>query len=109
VVDDNAEARELIAAVLARDGFRVREATNGGDALEVLAEIDDVPCLAIVDLMMPVLDGQRFVERLRQVRKDIPVIVVTGSKVESIPGVHCVIPKPLDPDDLRVAVRAAAG
>ena len=108
VVDDNPEARELLASILTDEGYRVREATNGGDALEVLSEIDDVPCLVIVDLMMPILDGHKFVQHLRRVRKDIPIVVVTGSKVDSIPDVQHVLTKPFDPDELRSVVRATA-
>ena len=109
VVDDNAEARELTAHVLRGDGFLVREATNGGDALEVLSEIEEVPCLVIVDLMMPVLDGGKFIERLRQVvRKDIPVVVITGSGVEAIPGALKVVAKPVAPDVLRQLVKTFA-
>ncbi len=109
VVDDNAEARELTSEVLRGEGFRVLEAHNGGDALEVLSEISEVPCLVLVDLLMPVLDGHKFIERLRQVSKDIPVVVITGSGVESIPGVRRVVAKPVTPDTLRELVRAHAG
>ena len=107
VVDDNPEARELTAHVLRDEGFRVHEATNGGDALEVLSEIGEVPALVIVDLLMPILDGYRFIERLRQVSKGIPVVVITGSGVDAIPGVK-VLAKPFEPDTLRALVRELA-
>ena len=108
VVDDNPEARELTAHVLRDEGFRVHEATNGGDALELLSEIDEVLCLAIIDLVMPVLDGRKLIERLRQVSKGIPVIVITGSGVAEIPGVASVVAKPVDPEVLRSLVRRFA-
>lgn len=108
VVDDNPEARELTAHVLRDEGFRVREATNGGDALEVLSEIDEVLSLAVVDLVMPVLDGHKLIERLRQVGKGIPIIVVTGSGASQIPGVASVVAKPVDPEVLRSLVRTHA-
>ena len=60
-------------------GYEVRTATNGQEAMDVLAE-DFVPNVIIADLMMPIMDGYQFLKELKlnNVTKDIPVIVTSN-------------------------------
>ncbi len=78
VVEDEADARMLLAKNLDRAGWRVMEAANGREALLMMAT--DRPKLILLDLMMPVMDGFEFlaVMRERAEWKDVPVIVVTA-------------------------------
>jgi PAS domain S-box-containing protein len=77
LVDDNADARRVTAAVLARSGAVVREAADGMTALEAMRSRR--PDVAVVDLMMPVLDGFGVLAAMRaDVRlRSVPVVVLT--------------------------------
>jgi len=78
VVEDDGMVRRLLAAILEKDGYAVAQAGNGIEALECLgSETADV---IVLDLLMPVMDGLKFLHELRQVQKlDIPVLVLTAS------------------------------
>jgi signal transduction histidine kinase/DNA-binding response OmpR family regulator len=78
VVDDEAEARDLMRRGLERNGWTIDEAEDGKQALERLGEM--LPDLVLLDLRMPEMDGFEFLERLRAAPEwhDIPVVVVTG-------------------------------
>ena len=78
IVDDNDLIREVYRAVLEAEGFAVVEASNGIDALLWLQST--TPDFILLDLDMPVMDGQSFLEyRLRQARiRQIPVLVASG-------------------------------
>jgi len=78
VVDDNADARRIVSAYLADEGFETCEAVNGADALERLQRFD--ADLIILDLMMPVMDGLTFLDALRRDARHVhvPVVVVTA-------------------------------
>ncbi|HKI34735.1 MAG TPA: response regulator [Gemmataceae bacterium] len=78
VVDDSADARHLLSAYLADEGFETCEAVNGADALERLERFD--ANLVILDLVMPVMDGLSFLDALRRDSRHLrlPVVVVTA-------------------------------
>jgi signal transduction histidine kinase/DNA-binding response OmpR family regulator len=81
VVDDDPEVREVLRRAFEQEGWNVAEAANGREALERLGEAE--PCLILLDLMMPVMDGFEFV---MQVRKEpawraIPIVVVTAKDI----------------------------
>jgi CheY-like chemotaxis protein len=78
VVDDDEDARRLIAAFLSDEGFEIRTASNGREALDLLAPFS--PDLVILDLMMPVMDGMEFLDTLRADSRyrHLPVIIVTA-------------------------------
>jgi len=80
VVDDEANLRMLLRRYLERDGYLVVEAVDGADALQRLAEqpFD----LAVVDIMMPKVDGFDLVRQIRS-HSDLPVIILTGRGEES--------------------------
>ncbi len=81
VIDDDGDARERMRTILSRDGWTVVEAGDGQQALERLDGI--MPSLILLDLMMPVMDGFDFLDRLRQ-RPDgglVPVVVLTAKDV----------------------------
>ena len=75
VVDDEEHIRELIRFYLDKEGFSVAEAETGQKALEILE--NEYIDLAIVDIMMPVMDGFQLVEEMKEF-KDIPVIMLTA-------------------------------
>jgi CheY-like chemotaxis protein len=104
LVEDDPSARALIETWLDTEGYDVRTASNGREALALLKE--EAPCLMVVDLNMPVMDGAEL--RREQLRMpsvcDIPFILVSaadnaaGLAVEL--GIDEVISKPFDADRL---------
>jgi PAS domain S-box-containing protein len=78
VVEDEADVRSHVCAYLRREGFPVAEAENGVRALDALAK--ERPCLVLLDLMMPEMDGFAFLRalRARQEWRDVPVVVLTA-------------------------------
>jgi CheY-like chemotaxis protein len=79
VVDDDEDTRNSMAMVLELQGYGVVTAANGQEALERLRDAD-LPCLILLDLMMPVLDGWQFRDQQRQdpALAPIPVVVVSA-------------------------------
>ncbi len=78
VVEDDASTRELLCAILAKDGWAVQTAENGRIALNKVAE--SRPGLVLLDLMMPEMDGFSFVDEFRQQPgvANVPIVVLTA-------------------------------
>ena len=68
----------MLSRMLVREGWRVREAANGAECLELLARA--VPAVMLLDLMMPEVDGFEVLRTIRQTPawRDIPVVIVTS-------------------------------
>ena len=80
MVDDDVDLLEALSEILESEGFGIHQARNGLEALEVLEPLR--PDLILLDLMMPVMDGWEFAERIRG-RPDwaqIPVIVLSADR-----------------------------
>ncbi len=111
LVDDDDDLRAAIVVLLEAQGYKVREARNGKEALGILAEMT-TPCLILLDFLMPVMNGVEF---LRAVAEDhrlapIPVVMVAGVKADpATPGIRRFIRKPFSPDLLIAAVRDYCG
>jgi CheY-like chemotaxis protein len=106
LVDDDLDSCEALAEFLSRRGHCVRCATNGSDALRLLAESRDPPALICLDLMMPVLDGWGFLaERAKNpVLAEVPVVIVSGcpnvtAKAKEA-GAVAFMRKPVEPQTL---------
>jgi CheY-like chemotaxis protein len=111
VVEDDDLIRESLVEYLADQGYEAVGAENGQDALDKLEANDPPPCLIVLDLMMPVMDGPTFrEEQLRNPRlSDIPVVVISAYrdvKVEAktMKASSC-LSKPLKLADLLRVVR----
>jgi two-component system response regulator MprA len=76
VVDDDEEIRASLRRGLAFEGFKVSLAADGEEALRSI--LDDRPDLAVLDIMMPRLDGLEVVRRLRLADEQLPVILLTA-------------------------------
>jgi CheY-like chemotaxis protein len=111
VVEDHDDTREMVAALLAAEGFTVVTAENGRRGLERL--MDARPCLVLLDLMMPVMTGWEF--RRAQVSLPdsdlaaVPVLLLTAVPDPTAEAHRLdaagVITKPLDFDELVETVR----
>jgi len=88
VVDDESDLRRLLRLYLSKEGFDVVEAVNGLDALSLLRRGDvDV---AIVDVMLPELDGFEVLRRIRREDAAVPVILLTarGEETSRVAGLE---------------------
>ena len=111
VVEDEADLRQLISGLLRADGYATVTATNGSEALRLLREEGVQPCLILLDLLMPVMNGWTFLRRAREDRRlaRVPVIVVTGylpCADAARLGAADVLSKPFDLDRLLEVVGA---
>lgn len=79
VVEDDRDIRESLKLVLEMEGFHVSAATNGREALDMLERLDR-PCVILLDLMMPVMNGWEFLQHMQSdtVIATIPVVVVSA-------------------------------
>ncbi|NMO18985.1 response regulator [Pyxidicoccus fallax] len=109
VVDDDPDILEALSEILEAEGFEIRRARNGKEALERLEP--EPPNLILLDLMMPVMDGWEFAQRMRQkpAVATIPIIVLSadrnvGSKAADIGAVGH-LAKPFELNDLLDMVR----
>jgi CheY-like chemotaxis protein len=104
LVEDDRDIREAVSAVLEAEGYTVLLAGNGEEALAILER--GQPCVVLLDLMMPVMNGWDFMEEVRKSRRldDLPVVVVSAYSERKAEGVRRVLKKPLDVNQLLAAV-----
>jgi CheY-like chemotaxis protein len=100
IVEDDFDIRDTLAQILEEEGYRVLGASNGQEALDQLKN-GEVPCLILLDLMMPVMNGWQFrAEQLKDPRlAAIPVVIISADaavheKVGSLSAV-AVMKKPI--------------
>jgi CheY-like chemotaxis protein len=102
VVEDDEAISEAIATLLEMRGYAVARAGDGKEALSALARMPR-PCLILLDLMMPVMNGWEFLEAVKDdvALATIPVVAVTafGDRVKDI-EVRAVVKKPFELDAL---------
>jgi CheY-like chemotaxis protein len=99
VVEDEEESRESLRELLEMEGYDVQTATNGREALDKLDSME--PCIILLDLFMPVMDGWQFLETLRSDGRLARLkILVTTSAASNTPTDVPVFVKPLDFDKL---------
>ena len=108
VVDDDDAVREAIADVLAFDGYAVLTASDGGEALRLLGTAPR-PCVALIDLVMPNIDGWELVRALSAAPelRDIPIVCTTAGRDDRPEGCVALLRKPFDDHALADAVRGA--
>jgi CheY-like chemotaxis protein len=100
IVEDDEQVRRALAKALVAEGYTVSTAGNGAEALTDLENGGSPPKIIIMDLMMPVMDGWKFRQRLLAQPQwaQVPVIVFSGSGCDEagqvLPRVHY-IPKPV--------------
>jgi phosphate regulon transcriptional regulator PhoB len=112
VVEDEPDIRDLIVLHLQREGFQVRTARSGADALRQVKVAP--PDLVVLDLMLPELDGLEVCRRLRRdvATASVPVIMLTakGDEADRVVGLELgaddYITKPFSPKELVARVRA---
>jgi two-component system, NtrC family, response regulator AtoC len=112
IVDDEANLRKVLAAILSKDGYEVAVAENGEQAL-VEFEKNGADVI-ITDLVMPILGGMDILHKIKSTRNDVPVIIMTAhgtvdSAVEAIKlGAFDYITKPFEHSEIKAVVAKAA-
>ena len=112
IVDDEPNIRRMVGALLASEGYEVREAPDGARGVALATESE--PDLALVDLMMPgELDGMAVLTALRERVPDVPVVMMSGraglsdavraTKLGAFPFLE----KPLTPEGVLLALASA--
>jgi len=112
VIEDDPDIRESVVSLIQTEAPWV-QVTSAGDGMEALELIEDAgaPCLALLDIMMPVMNGLEFLDALRErgLATDMHVVLVSGyvqlAKHVQYPGVTGLLPKPFRAADLLAVVR----
>ncbi|MDR3051919.1 MAG: response regulator transcription factor [Oscillospiraceae bacterium] len=110
IVDDDPNIRELICVLLKGGGFDACEAKDGRDALQKITA--ENPDLAVIDLMMPNMDGYELCRSLRKYYDNLPVLMLTAkgelaAKAAGFDaGTDDYLTKPFEGDELLMRVRA---
>ena len=115
VVDDIEDTRLLYGRELEEAGYRVEQANNGQEALEIIGQ--KRPALVLMDLSMPVMDGWEATKRIKghPTTADVIVIAVTGHSTHlgmmlaADAGAEVVLSKPCLPADVITHVRRLVG
>lgn len=100
VVEDDEDIRNALTDLLEDEGYHTEAAVNGKEALRILGEIPK-PCLVLLDMMMPIMNGRQFLD---EVMKDsrlapIPILIVSAiADKTNIEGSIGFLKKPIDID-----------
>src|SRR5213595_3719932 len=111
VIDDEEVMREILETLLTREGYDVRLASSGSEGLELARALPFDA--ALVDIMMPGLDGIATLDELKRIDEDLAVVIITAyASVESAisamkSGAFDYISKPFKNDEVLVVVRNA--
>ena len=114
IVEDDADIRDSLGELLSAEGFEVATADNGKAALDHLAACQLLPQVILLDLMMPVMNGEQF--RTAQLADDryagIPVVIMSAARDVTQTGERmkaaAILKKPLGIDPLVESLRKAA-
>lgn len=109
IVDDDPPSLKMTAFLLAEEGYEVLTADNGLDALRLVEQ--QMPDLAILDVMMPGLDGLQVTQRIRRTT-NLPIIILSakGETADRVSGLDVgaddYLAKPFEPTELLARVRS---
>ena len=112
LVEDDAAVRSTLAAILQDEGCEISIAPNGFDALVALEQHE--PDIIVLDWMMPVVDGENFLQALRsEYRRSTPVLVISAGRVNEetalAAGADAYLRKPFDIDELMRVLHELTG
>lgn len=110
IVEDDVNTSRLMSAVLKRYGYNVLLAKNGQEALEITDKnhVD----LAIVDIMMPVMDGYEFTKCMRDCGSTMPILMVTAKQLPEdkckgfLVGTDDYMVKPINEEEMLLRIKA---
>jgi len=112
VVEDDVNLRKLMAIYLTKNGFDVTEATDGAAAYAYfLSHHVDV---LVTDVMMPVMDGNVLISKVRALNRDVPIMILTALDSYAdkengfLNGADDYMVKPIDPKEMVLRIHALA-
>ncbi|MFB7138305.1 MULTISPECIES: response regulator [Bacillaceae] len=109
IVDDQYGIRLLLHEIFKKEGYEVFQAANGFQAIDIV--VKDCPDLVILDMKIPGMDGVEILKRIKEINKDIKVILMTAyGELDIIEeakklGALQYFPKPFDIDEIKKVVR----
>jgi CheY-like chemotaxis protein len=114
VVDDEAETRQLICKVLTEEGYKVDQEANGYAALVYLRVAPSLPCVILLDLMMPLMNGWDFLRAQQDhpLLASIPTVVISAVgtfATATVLGAQEGLAKPIDLNRLVAVVGRYCG
>jgi two-component system, cell cycle sensor histidine kinase and response regulator CckA len=115
VAEDEYSVRKLTRHLLANNGYRVLEASDGMEALALVREYPGTIHLLITDVVMPNLNGRRLAEEIRLLRPEIRILYMSGYSGDTVvrcgimEGEHPFLAKPFTPQALAKKVREHLG
>ncbi|MGE0161068.1 MAG: response regulator [Gemmatimonadales bacterium] len=116
IVENDADARFAVGAVLNHDGYHVEEAPGGERGVALAREL--LPDLILMDINMPGMDGLEAAERIRadERTRHIPIVALTGERLADRTGArragqlfHSILWKPMTPTKLMAHIRGIIG
>ncbi len=113
VAEDDAVSREILASTLGKWGYQVIVAADGREAMEALRAQNE-PVLAILDWMMPGMEGPEICRRLREISKSVYILLLTAraGKERLVEGLRAgaddYLTKPFDKEELRARLSVGA-
>ncbi len=113
IAEDDAISREILASTLGKWGYQVIVAADGREAMEALRAQRE-PILAILDWMMPGMEGPEICRRLREISKSVYILLLTAraGKERLVEGLRAgaddYLTKPFDKEELRARLTVGA-
>jgi DNA-binding response OmpR family regulator len=110
IAEDDPVSRRLVTAVIEAGGFRTIVTNDGNEAMTALRAQENA-CIAVIDWMMPGIDGAEICRRMRESGRRVYIIMVSarGTKTDTIEGIDYgaddYLVKPFDPNELLARVR----
>lgn len=108
VIDDDADVRDFLSALLETKGYVVKTARSGENIFSVFEE--KCPALVMMDINMPWVQGDKICRVIKKTYPDVKVIIMSGIDQDELKqraddaGADYIIPKPFDVEDLFFAV-----
>lgn len=104
IVDDDEYIREMLLMAFEMEGYSSHAVANGQEAIDWL-RTGTVPCLILLDLMMPVMNGWEFLDALEDdpvlSKADLSIVMVTAFSVDNVhPRLKGLLNKPIELDEL---------
>ncbi len=108
LAEDEVVIRNLVRTMLTREGYAVIEASNGREAFEICQKYQDPIGLLITNVRMPEMDGIELAERVRRMRPEVKIVVMSGEMDNAIIGGNrpdAFLRKPFVPPTLLKAIQ----
>jgi len=107
VAEDDDQISYLLNFMLTREGYKVKVANDGQEAMDAIGEMD-MPKLVLLDIMMPFFDGYQLISHIRNETdwKDVPIVMLTAKSQEKDiikaleGGANDYVVKPFQPGEL---------